>query len=384
MRILFDDHIFSIQQHGGVSRCFAEIIAGLRAHPGVQVVLPFRRVINAHLIDQPDLDVRDFLGERHFPGKRTLLRQHNKRLVRRALQHGAFDVFHPTFYDTDLLALPHIGSPHGSPPYLLHGRPLVVTVHDMAPELMPEIFARPEMIHPGKRELCNAASAIVAVSQTTKADLVRLYGIDPARVEVVHHGLSRDAVWLPGRPAGVALPERYLLTVGRRDGYKNFAGVAGTLAACLARRSGLHLVCVGGGPLTESDRRPFQEAGCADRLHQHTLAAADLAHAYAHAAAFVFPSLYEGFGFPILESFANGCPAVLSARSCFPEIAADAALYFDPDAPETLADALGRVLDDAALRDRLAAAGRRRVAGFAWTAAVDRLVALYRRLLAHG
>lgn len=375
MRILFDDHIFSIQQHGGVSRCFAEIIAGLRAHPGVQVVLPFRRVINAHLIDQPDLDVRDFLGERHFPGKRTLLRQHNKLLVRRALRHGAFDIVHLTFYDTDLLALPHVGPPHG--------KPLVVTVHDMAPELMPEIFARPETIHPGKRELCNAASAIVAVSQTTKTDLVRLYGIDPARVEVIHHGLSRDAVWLPGRPAGVALPERYLLIVGRRDGYKNVAGVAGTLAAALARRSDLHLVCVGGGPLGDAERRPFEEAGCAGRLHQHTLGAADLAHAYAHAAAFVYPSLYEGFGLPILESFANGCPAVLSARSCFPEIADAAALYFDPDAPETLAEALDRVLDDAALRARLTAAGRQRAAGFTWAAAVDRLVALYRRLLAH-
>jgi len=370
MRILFDDHIFSIQRHGGVSRCFAEIVTELRARPGVQVVLPFRRAINAHLLDQPDLDVSDFLGGRHFPGKRSLLRGHNKLLVRKALRRGAFDVFHQTFYDAELTGL-------------LHGRPMVVTVHDMAPELMPDSFAHPETIHPGKRALCGAAAGIVAVSETTKADLVRLYGIDPARVQVVHHGLSQDAVWVPGRPAGVALPDRYLLFVGRRDGYKNFAGAAATLAATLARRPGLHLVCVGGGALGDAERRPFLEAGCAGRLHQHTLNAADLAHAYAHADAFVFPSLYEGFGLPILESFANGCPAVLSERSCFPEIAADAALYFDPAAPDTLADALDRVLDDAALRARLTDAGRRRVRDFTWTAAVDRLLALYRRLAVH-
>ncbi|WP_448207504.1 glycosyltransferase family 4 protein [Azospirillum sp. sgz302134] len=370
MRVLFDDHIFSIQRHGGISRCFAEIITALRARPGVQVVLPFRRVVSAHLIDQPDLDVRDFLGGLHFPGKRTLLRGHNRTQVRQALRRGAFDVVHQTFYDTDL-------------PDLLHGRPMVVTVHDMAPELMPHAFARPEDIHPGKRALCAAASAIVAVSQTTKADLVRLYGIDPARVEVVHHGLSRDAVWVPGHPAGVALPDRYLLIVGRRDGYKNFGGVSGALAALLKRRPGLHLVCGGGGPLGEVERRPFLEAGCADRLHQHTLSAADLAWAYAHAEAFVFPSLYEGFGLPILEAFANGCPAVLSDRSCFPEIAADAALYFDPATPDALAEALDRVLDDAALRARLIEAGRRRAYDFTWTAAVDRLLALYHRLSAH-
>ena len=370
MRVLFDDHIFSIQRHGGVSRCFAEIVTELRARPGVQVVLPFRQVINSHLMDQPDLDVRDFLGNRHFPGKRSLLRAHNRRLVRRALHHGAFDVFHQTFYDAGLTDL-------------LHGRPMVVTVHDMAPELMPEIFVRPEEIHPGKRALCAAAAAIVAVSENTKADLVRLYGIDPARVEVVHHGLSRDAVWVPGRRAGIALPDRYLLIVGRRDGYKNFAGVARRLATLLARRPDLHLVCVGGGHLQDEERQPFLEAGCADRLHQRTLAAGDLAYAYAHASAFVFPSLYEGFGLPILESFANGCPAVLSDRSCFPEIAADAAAYFDPTEPESLTEALERVLGDSALRHGLIAKGRRRVQDFTWPGAADRLLALYRRLPVH-
>ncbi|AWK90284.1 glycosyltransferase family 4 protein [Azospirillum thermophilum] len=370
MRILFDDHIFSIQRHGGVSRCFAEVIAGLQTHPGVEVLLPFRRVINAHLIDQPDLNVCGFLDGRHFPGKRTLLRAHNKRLMRRALRRMSFDVFHPTFYDTGYLDL-------------LEDRPLVVTVHDMAPELMPAAFPHPDMVHPGKRALCEAASAIVAVSQTTKADLVRLYGLDPDRVTVIHHGLSGDAVWAPGQPAGMGLPDRYLLLVGRRDGYKNFAGVAGTLAACLARRPDLHLVCVGGGPLAEEERRPFQEAGCAARLHQHTLAAPDLARAYAHAEAFIYPSLYEGFGLPILESFANGCPAVLSNRSCFPEIAADAALYFDPGTPETLHGALDRLIGDRALRDRLVEAGRRRARDFTWAAAVEKLVALYRRLPVH-
>lgn len=370
MRILFDDHIFSIQRHGGISRCFAEIISELRARPGVEVLLPFRRVISSHLMDQPGLDVRDFLGGRHFPGKRSLLRGHNRILVRQALRRGAFDVLHQTFYDPEL-------------PSLLHGRPMVITVHDMAPELMPGAFACPERIHPGKRELCDTATTIVAVSENTKADLVRLYGIDPARVEVIHLGLSQDAVWVPGRPAGVALPDRYLLIVGRRNGYKNFAGVAGTLAAFLARRPGLHLVCAGGGALTEAERRPFLEAGCADRLHQCTPEAADLARAYAHAAAFIYPSLYEGFGLPILESFANGCPAVLSARSCFPEIAADDALYFDPDRPDSLTEALDRVLDDTDLRGRLAAAGRQRVRNFTWAAATDRLLALYRRLAAH-
>lgn len=366
MRVLFDDHIFAIQHHGGISRVFAEIAAELARRPDVEVVLPFSRSINVHLLDKAELGVSGFLGERHFPGKRSLLRVANRPRVWATVRYGRYDVFHPTFYDLKLAKASR-------------GQPMVVTVHDMTPELMPETFARPEEIHPDKRELCQMASAVIAVSETTKADLVRLFGIDPARVTVIHSGVSDTAMWRPGGPPPT-LPSRYLLVVGRRDGYKNFGGIVGPLARILRRFTDRHVVCVGGGPLTTEEQAPF--ADTADRVHQFTLNDSELAYAYAHAEAFLFPSLYEGFGLPILESFVNGCPAVLAERSCFPEIAGDAALYFDPDHPETLVTALTGLLNNDALRARLIADGRDRTKAFTWAAAADRLMDVYKTVIA--
>jgi glycosyltransferase involved in cell wall biosynthesis len=96
----------------------------------------------------------------------------------------------------------------------------------------------------------------------------------------------------------------------------------------------------------------------------------------------VFPSLYEGFGLPILEAFANGCPVILSDRSCFPEIAADAALYFDPDRPDSLGQTLDLAVGDIAVRNRLREAGFQRVKDFTWAATVEKSACLYRTLAA--
>ncbi|HEY6039537.1 MAG TPA: glycosyltransferase, partial [Kofleriaceae bacterium] len=102
----------------------------------------------------------------------------------------------------------------------------------------------------------------------------------------------------------------------------------------------------------------------------------------AHAVAFVFPSHYEGFGIPILESFACGAPAILARASCFPEIAGDAALYFAPESPDELRAQLRIVLDDPQAADALRAKGRARAAGFTWEATAAATLAAYAEALA--
>jgi glycosyltransferase involved in cell wall biosynthesis len=105
----------------------------------------------------------------------------------------------------------------------------------------------------------------------------------------------------------------------------------------------------------------------------------ELAWTYAHATAFVFPSLYEGFGLPILEAFANGCPVILSNRSCFPEIADEAALYFDPDAPGELETNLMRVVEDRQLRRELTDRARLRLTDFSWESSAEAHLRCYAR-----
>ena len=366
LRVLFDDEIFSTQFEGGVSRYFTQLIEGLPA-AGATPTLPFRVTCNRHLAESAA-----FPGWRlpRFAGSRRMLRWFNRRRSLAALDRGRYEIWHATWYDGS--GLPHARA--------LPDKRIVTTVYDMTPEIMPD--AIPAGIgdpHAGKRAMVEAADLVVAISAATKADLLRFTATPADRIRVIHLGVGDGMLWRPSeaRPAG--LPDRFLLFVGKRRGYKNFAGVAPALSAVLRQTPDLHLVCVGGGPLSPAERAPF--VGAADRVLQIQADDRTLAWCYAHAAAFLFPSRYEGFGLPILEAFLNRCPAVLAERSCFPEIGGTAALYFDPDRPDGLVDQLGRLIADPAARQRLGEAGALRARDFTWARTARAHAALYRELI---
>lgn len=366
MRVLFDDEIFSTQFEGGVSRYFTQLIEELPA-TGVSPLLSFGLTCNRHLARSSA-----FSGARlpRFAGSRSLLRLINGTRSRAALDRGGYDIWHATWYDGR--ALPHARA--------WPDKPIVTTVYDMTPEVMPEAIA-PGIGNPhaGKQAMVEAADAVVAISAATKSDLLRFTATPAERIRVIHLGVGDGLLWRSGAARPRGLPDRFLLFVGKRGGYKNFDGIAPALSALMADRPELHLVCVGGGPLTAAERARFGPA--AGRVLQLQADDATLAWCYAHAAAFLFPSLYEGFGLPILEAFINRCPAVLALRSCFPEIGGEAALYFDPDQPERLVDQLGRLIGDPAARARLGEAGALRARDFSWTKTAQAHAALYRELV---
>lgn len=366
MRLLFDDHIFAVQRYGGISRYFVELMREFDRMGGVDMSLPFPLVQNEHLLAAGRGRVRRFLGSRPIPRKDRMIRLLNRPFVSAALRRGRFDVFHATFTDRWYLDL-------------AGRKPFVVTVHDMIPELFAHLFRDPTSKHPFKREAVAAATAVIAVSENTRQDLIRCTGVDPAKVHVIHHGIGDLAT--ERAVADVALPDRFVLFVGLRWGYKNFDRFARAMVPVLRKDPGLSLLCVGAGPLSAAERAVFAEAGCLGRVHWMNLDDAGLAAAYRKAALFVYPSVYEGFGLPILESFAQGCPAALARASCFPEIAADAALYFDPDDEADMAATIERLLGDPALRADLAARGRRRLGDFSWRRTAERTHRLYRSLL---
>lgn len=371
LRVLFDDEIFSTQLEGGVSRYFTHLVEELPA-AGVTPLLPFRLTCNRHLGQS-----RAFAGWQppRFPGSRRMIRAINRRDSLAALDRGQFEIWHASWYDGTALA--HVRTQPA--------KRVVATVYDMTPEVMPEaIVAGFDNPHAGKLAMVEAADLVVAISAATKADLLRFSPVPADRVRVVHLGVGERLLWRPalGRPEG--LPDRFLLFVGKRGGYKNFDGVAPALAALLAATPDLHLVCVGGGSLAVAESAPFQAVGAQDRVRQIQADDGTLAWCYAHAAAFLFPSRYEGFGLPILEAFINRCPAVLAERSCFPEIGGEAALYFDPDRPEALVDQLGRLLATPEERRRLGDAGALRARDFSWRRTAAAHADLYRELALSG
>jgi glycosyltransferase involved in cell wall biosynthesis len=369
LRVIFDDEIFTAQLHGGVSRAFTELSEALAAEPGVAPMLPFPLTANRHLAGSPVFHGRVLGDGRRIPGLRRLMRPINRRAVAAALARGQADILHATWYDATLADR-------------AADIPLVLTLHDMLPELMPDaIVGANGAPHGDKLALLDRARRVVAVSAATALDLCRLTGLPRDAVRVIHHGVSGGLRWQPsdGRPPD--LPDRFLLLVGQRGGYKNFAGIAPSLARLLRCNAGLHVVCAGGGAMRAEELEPFVRFGVARRVRQIEADDRRLAGCYAHAVAFVFPSLYEGFGMPLLEAMINGCPVICSNRGALPEIGAEAAIYFDPAEPDQLIE-LVEALD----RDRPHAAaqisrGLRRAADFSWHRAAAAHAALYRELL---
>ncbi|MBT8060266.1 MAG: glycosyltransferase family 4 protein, partial [Gammaproteobacteria bacterium] len=196
---------------------------------------------------------------------------------------------------------------------------------------------------------------------------------------VVHHGVDH-------LPATARPPERgsgrpYLLYVGQRDGYKNFGRLLRTWAGDSVLLGEFDLLCFGGGPWSTEERAEIGRLSLPDgRLIQAHGEDAVLVGLYQNAAAFVYPSMYEGFGIPPLEAMSQGCPVLSSNVSSMPEVLGDAAEYFPPEDRDALREALHRVLGDSERRSELQARGRERAARFTWRRCAEETLAAYRVL----
>ncbi len=257
---------------------------------------------------------------------------------------------------------------------LLHPPRSVVTIHDLGYLAFPET-------HPARRRLeldlstrwcLHAARRVIAISQVTRDDLVRHYGADPERIAVVHHGLGgafrplNDPEQLAATRARYGLDAPYFLYVGAIQPRKNLARLIEAFARA-APDDTLLVIAGRRGWLSEPIVRRAAELGLAHRVRfPGYVPDADLPALLGGALAFVFPSLYEGFGLPVLEAMACGTPVLTSATSALPEVAGDAALLVDPCDTDAIAAALNRLATDALLRADLRARGLERAAGFTW------------------
>jgi glycosyltransferase involved in cell wall biosynthesis len=264
---------------------------------------------------------------------------------------------------------------------------LVTTVHDLVPLRFPALV--PARHRWAVRCLLGGAlrraARVIAVSETTRAELLARYRLPPARVAVVPEAAASHFA-PPAAAVLAAVRERYGLThpyvlfVGFLEPKKNL----GTLLEAIARLRrrgawGTTELVIAGAPGWGAAPAPRVQALGLERTVRFLgpVPDADLPALYAGALAFAFPSLWEGFGLPVLEAMAAGAPVVASNRGALPEITAGAALLAEPE-PEAFADALGQLVGDAAVRERLRAAGLARAADFSWERTARETLAIYR------
>lgn len=356
LKVAYDHEIFATQRYGGVSRYFAELIARGTAH-GIspRVFAPLH--VNQHLDEIAPLAGGQILKLNLFSG--LLARRVDEQVAPRRMAHWQPAVVHETW-------LPRR-------PSVIPGAATVVTIHDMIHELY-DLAARGDPTASLKTEAIQRAHRVICVSESTRRDLLRLHPLAEAKTRVVHHGFTA-ARPDPDAPCSTSPP--YLLFVGKRAGYKNFARLLEAFALGAARR-GFMLLCVGGGPFVSAERSSIVRLGLSGSVIQEEASDALLATRYRNAAAFVFPSEYEGFGFPPLEAMAAGCPTIVARASAIPEICGNASAYFDPREIGDLSSAIDEVISSPARVEALRQAGFARLPHFSWERCVHETAAVYR------
>jgi glycosyltransferase involved in cell wall biosynthesis len=273
------------------------------------------------------------------------------------------------------------------------GAPYVVTVHDLIRHFDAK-GARVFIHSPNRRDrLClgldylgmRRAAGIISVSETTRRDLVRLFGIPEERISVVHEGVDHD-IFRPQEPRRLDFP--YVLFVGSEHPRKNLATLLRAFAVLKRdpRFHDLKFVKVGAAGGREA---PFREQTLAvvrglglerDVVFTERIGDDELVAYYSGARCLVLPSLYEGFGFPPLEAMACGCPAIVSTAGALPEVTGGAALTVDPDDVVALTQAMAAVLDDEGLRNELRGRGLARARQFSWQRAAGETLRVYETL----
>jgi glycosyltransferase involved in cell wall biosynthesis len=271
----------------------------------------------------------------------------------------------------------------------LRSIPAVLTVHDLIFRYLP---AHHKPLNRWYLNLtmplyCRRATHIVAISECTRRDLIAAYSLPPERITVIYEAAAPR--FHPQPPEAVAaararygLPERYLLFVGTIEPRKNLPRLLAAFEAVHADGLAEGLVVVGrrgwlyGDFFARLERSPVRDVV----LFPGYVPDEDLPAIYAGAQALVLPSLYEGFGLPVLEAMACGTPVVCSNASSIPEIGGDVALYFDPTDVEAMTKIISRVLHDAALREEMQTRGLVQAARFSWERAAQETQAVYRQV----
>ena len=272
----------------------------------------------------------------------------------------------------------------------LSGIPTILTVHDLIFRLFPDYHKKLNYWYLNRAMplFCRKATAIIAVSEASKRDLVRSYDVDPAKVTVVYEAAA--AHFKPPAPAGIAharhtyhLPERFLLHLGTIEPRKNLMRLLDAFQILRRSMPELHLLLAGAkGWLYDEFFARIEAEGIADVVRPlGWVPDSELPAVVGAASLAVQPSLYEGFGLPILEHMACGQVVAASNSSSHPEVGGEAAAYFDPENIDEMAAVILRVLTDKEEHDHRQTLGVRQAAKFSWQRAAEETTAVYERLL---
>lgn len=355
--------MFSLQKYGGITKYFCELI---KNYPnGYSFSLSLLTSNNEHLREDSYIFKKIYLP---IPSKESKLKsilkdknyKLNKQYSRFCLKRNKYDLFHPTYFD----------------PYFLEfvKKPFVITVHDMIAFKFNEVYKKEYQME-RMRKLIENATRIISVSENTKKDIVDILNINPDKVDVIHHGFNTTNRSRKANRFG-----RYILYVGTRLNYKNFSSLAKSFSRIVEKDKDLKLICVG-PPFLPKEYEFLKKLKIMEKVSAMGVPENELNNLYFHALAFIYPTLYEGFGMPILEAFANNCPVCLSNTSSLPEVAGEAGAYFDPTDVCSITASIEKVIYYPEFSKKLIKEGNKRLNEFSWKKCAEKTTDTYKKVV---
>lgn len=358
--VVYDYQALLMQKYGGISRYFYEILNRIKMDSEFRVNMPVLYSDNYYF-------GRDYNKIKELKRGKFFLNRLNMKLYMN-INKNHIDIFHPTYYNLEYLTECDIEK---------RKYKIIITVHDMIHELL---LPKENRTIQEKKRLINIADGIITVSEYTKNDLIKLFpSINTDKIKVIYHGCSMEG-HIPEK-GDMELPEQYILFVGGRTNYKNFKVLVEAFPLVIKKYPEMRIVCAGGDIFSESEKQTMRGLNIEGKVIQYSMTDSQLVYAFKNARCFVFPSKYEGFGIPILEAFYCDCPVILSNCSCFPEIAGEAALYFESDNVSELADCIITLLKNDFLAKQLIQKGRERLTHFSWDKAAIETKRFYKEVL---
>ncbi|MGR9087536.1 MAG: glycosyltransferase family 4 protein [Gammaproteobacteria bacterium] len=367
MTVVYDHQIFSWQQYGGISRYFFELSSRMAGLEGTRVEIASPLYVTTYFRPESKLPPAGWkIPQIAYSGRMLDLMNGmlNRLLVK---PRTDVDIFHETYYSR-LDNCPRSAK-------------RIVTMHDMTHEKFPDYFLKRDDTRLLKAQAARRADHVICISESTKRDVIDFLNVPEDKISVIHHGGSLRAVPIrAGQSPHGSRP--YLFFVGVRGRYKNFAGLLRAYAASPQLKAQFSIVCFGGGPFSEKERALIASLGIpAEHVTVRSGTDCDLAQGYSQAALFVFPSLYEGFGIPVLEAMTYGCPVACSNVSALPEVAGRAAQLFDPYDCDSMRSAIEGVVFSREKTRRLIDEGHLRVKNFSWEKCAFETLEVYKRVL---
>lgn len=370
MNVLYDYSIFQLQRYGGISRYFYELINNFSKNNEVNVNLFEGFHINEYEFSKEKDNFGFYRGFKtpFFKGSGYVLDKFNHIWFNKTYDDFSnLNIFHPTYYRGDVDKFKR--------------SPVVITVYDMIHELYEDQFKKHDPTVKNKRLSINSADAIICISMNTKEDLLKYYNISENNIWVVYLGNSLDR-YKSFDPEEVycqnSIQTPYLLFVGNRGGYKNFSLLLDVYINRFA--DDFDLICFGGGSFNENEMSIFKKRKLTNKAVQVNGSDRFLASLYRNAFCLIYPSIYEGFGLPLLEAMSLGCPVVASNTSSVPEVVGDAGVLFDPFSNDELISSIELLLNSK-FRSKLIAKGFEQEKKFNWDKTASETLNVYKSII---